>query len=162
MKLYQLMNRIMFALVLVGLAGTALVAGDHHESQQSLYKRLGGYDAIAAVVDDFVQRLATDPQLGRFFQGHSVSSVKKIRQLVVDQLCEATGGPCYYTGRDMKTAHAGMGISEADWDASVKHLVATLDKFKVPEKEKNEVLGAISTMKDQIVEKSAPMGEKSK
>ena len=162
MKLYQLMNRIMFALVLVGLAGTALVAGDHHESQQSLYKRLGGYDAIAAVVDDFVQRLATDPQLGRFFQGHSVSSVKKIRQLVVDQLCEATGGPCYYTGRDMKTAHAGMGISEADWDASVKHLVATLDKFKVPEKEKNEVLGAISTMKDQIVEKSAPMGENSK
>lgn len=162
MKLYQLMNRIMFALVLVGLAGTALVAGDHHESQQSLYKRLGGYDAIAAVVDDFVQRLATDPQLGRFFQGHSVSSVKKIRQLVVDQLCEATGGPCYYTGRDMKTAHAGMGISEADWDASVKHLVATLDKFKVPEKEKHEVLGAISTMKDQIVEKSAPMGEKSK
>lgn len=162
MKLYQLMNRIMFALVLVGLAGTALVAGDHHESQQSLYKRLGGYDAIAAVVDEFVQRLATDPQLGRFFQGHSVSSVKKIRQLVVDQLCEATGGPCYYTGRDMKTAHAGMGISEADWDASVKHLVATLDKFKVPEKEKNEVLGAISTMKDQIVEKSAPMGEKSK
>lgn len=109
-----------------------------------------------------MQRLATDPQLGRFFQGHSVSSVKKIRQLVVDQLCEATGGPCYYTGRDMKTAHAGMGISEADWDASVKHLVATLDKFKVSEKEKNEVLGAISTMKDQIVEKSAPMGEKSK
>lgn len=162
MKLYQLMNRIMFALVLVGLAGTAITAGEQKDAQQSLYKRLGGYDAIAAVVDDFVQRLATDPQLGRFFQGHSVSSVKKIRQLVVDQLCEATGGPCYYTGRDMKTAHAGMGISEADWDASVKHLVATLDKFKVPEKEKNEVLGAISTMKDQIVEKSAPMGEKSK
>ncbi len=162
MKLYQLMNRILFALVLIWLAGTALIAGDHHESQQSLYKRLGGYDAIAAVVDDFLQRLATDPQMGRFFQGHSASSVKKIRQLIVDQLCEATGGPCYYTGRDMKTAHAGMGISEADWDASVKHLAATLDKFKVPEKERNEVLGTISTMKDQIVEKTAPMGEKSK
>ncbi len=162
MRYYRVLNRILFALVLLWMAGTALIAGDHHESQQSLYKRLGGYDAIAAVVDDFVQRLATDPQIGRFFQGHSQSSLKKIRQLVVDQLCEATGGPCYYTGRDMKTAHAGMGISESEWDASVKHLVATLDKFKVPEKEKNEVLGAISTMKDQIVEKTAPMGEKSK
>lgn len=162
MNSHQLLKRIMCLLAVLWLAGTALIAGDHHESQQSLYKRLGGYDAIAAVVDDFVQRLATDPQLGRFFQGHSANSVKKIRQLVVDQLCEATGGPCYYTGRDMKTAHAGMGISENDWNASVKHLVATLDKFKVPEKEKNEVLGAISTLKDQIVEKAAPMGEKSK
>lgn len=121
--------------------------------QPSLYKRLGGYDAIAAVTDDFIGRLATDKQLARFFAGHSEDSLKKIRQHVVDQLCAATGGPCVYTGRDMKTSHKGMGITEADWNAAVGHLVATLDKFKVPEREKNEVLGAVSALKKDIVEK---------
>jgi len=121
--------------------------------QPSLYKRLGGYDAIAAVTDDFIGRLATDKQLARFFAGHSEDSLKKIRQHVVDQLCAATGGPCVYTGRDMKTSHKGMGITEADWNASVGHLVATLDKFKVPEREKKEVLGAVSALKKDIVEK---------
>jgi hemoglobin len=119
----------------------------------SLYHRLGGYDALAAVTDDFVGRLAADPALHRFFTGLSVDSQKKLRQHVVDFLCSATGGPCIYTGRDMKTAHTGLGITEDDWNVSVKHLVATLDKFKVPEKEKNEVLGAISGLKGDIVGK---------
>lgn len=101
--------------------------------------------------DDFVGRLAADPQLKRFFTGLSTDSQKKLRQHVVDFLCSATGGPCVYTGRDMKTAHTGLGITEDDWSATVKHLVATLDKFKVPEKEKNEVLGAISGLKGDIV-----------
>lgn len=118
---------------------------------ETLYKRLGGYDAVAAVTDDFIGRLASDAQLKRFFVGHSTDSLGRIRQLIVDQLCFATGGPCIYIGRDMKTAHAGMGISEADWQLSVKHLVATLDRFKVPEKEKGEVLAAISSMKGDIV-----------
>jgi hemoglobin len=121
------------------------------QQPSSLYHRLGGYDAIAAVTDDFVGRLATDPQLKRFFTGLSVDSQKKLRQHVVDFLCNATGGPCLYTGRDMKTAHTGLGITEDDWNASVKHLVETLDKFKVPEKEKSEVLGAISGLKGDIV-----------
>jgi hemoglobin len=121
------------------------------QQPSSLYHRLGGYDAIAAVTDDFVARLATDPQLKRFFAGLSVDSQKRLRQHVVDFLCVATGGPCVYTGRDMKTAHTGLGISEDDWSSAVKHLVATLDKFKVPDKEKNEVLGAISGLKGQIV-----------
>jgi hemoglobin len=69
---------------------------------------------------------------------------------VIDFLCNATGGPCLYLGRDMKTAHTGLNITEDDWNASVKHLVATLDKFKVPEREKNEVLGAISGLKGDI------------
>ena len=119
----------------------------------SLYKRLGGYDALAAVTDDFIGRLATDKNLGRFFVGLSEDSKKKVRQLVVDQLCAATGGPCLYLGRDMKTAHKGLGITELDWTTSVKHLVATLDKFNVPKKEKDEVLAAISSMKADIVEK---------
>lgn len=117
----------------------------------SLYQRLGGYDALAAVTDDFIGHLATDPSLGRFFVGLSTDSKIKVRQHVVDFLCVATGGPCKYTGRDMKTAHTGLNITNADWDASVKYLVGTLDKFKVPEKEKTEVLGAISSLKGDIV-----------
>ena len=119
----------------------------------SLYKRLGGYDALAAVTDDFLARLVAEPQFARFFGGHSTDSLKKIRQLIVDQLCAATGGPCLYIGRDMKTTHAGLGITEKDWDTTVKHLVATLDKFSVPAKEKDEVLGAVSGLKKDIVEK---------
>ena len=120
-------------------------------AQPSLYKRLGGYDALAAVTDDFIGRLASDPQLSRFFVTHNQEGLKRIRQHVVDFLCVATGGPCVYTGQDMKTAHTGLKISEDDWNASVKHLVATLDKFKVPEKEKGEVLAAISGLKGDIV-----------
>jgi len=133
-----------------------LVTSSLFAQQPSLYKRLGGYDALAAVTDDFIGRMAADKSLSRFFVGHSKDSLGRIRQLVVDQLCAATGGPCVYIGRDMKTAHAGMGITEADWTAAVGHLTATLDKFKVPEKEKNEVLGAVSSFKKDIVESKKP------
>ena len=119
--------------------------------EQSLYKRLGGYDAIAAVVDDFLGRLISDAQLKRFFTGTSADSQRRIRQLVVEQICAATGGPCLYTGRATRTAHEGLNITEADWQSSVNHLVATLNKFNVPEREKSEVLGAISGMKKDIV-----------
>ncbi len=119
----------------------------------TLYKRLGGYDAIAAVSDDFIGRLVGDAQFTRFFAGHSTDSLKHVRQLIVDQLCAATGGPCVYIGRDMKTTHAGLNITEKDWDASVKHLVGSLDKFSVPAKEKDDVLAAVSTLKKDIVEK---------
>lgn len=141
------MKRLALAFFLTVICSSAFAA-----DQPSLYKRLGGYDALAAVTDDFIGRLASDKSLSRFFVGHSKDSLGRIRQLVVDQLCAATGGPCIYIGRDMKTAHQGMGITEADWNASVVHLTATLDKFKVPEKEKNEVLGAISSFKKDIVE----------
>jgi hemoglobin len=119
--------------------------------QKSLYQRLGGYDALAAVTDDFIGHLATDPQLGRFFTGLSTDSKIKVRQHVIDFLCLATGGPCKYTGRDLQTAHTGLNISEADWNKSVQYLVATLDKFKVPEKEKSDVLGAVASLKGDIV-----------
>jgi hemoglobin len=119
--------------------------------QKSLYHRLGGYDAIAAVTDDFIGRLATDPQLKRFFLGFSVDSQMKLRQHIVDFLCLATGGPCKYTGRDMQTSHTGLKITEDDWNITVNHLTATLDKFKVPDAEKNEVLTAISRLRSDIV-----------
>jgi hemoglobin len=118
---------------------------------QSLYKRVGGYDAIAAVVDDFLGRLAGDAQLKRFFVGTSADSLKRIRQLVVEQICSAAGGPCIYIGRTMRASHDGLNITEADWNSAVKHLVATLDKFKVPEKEKGELIGAVASLKPDIV-----------
>ena len=124
-----------------------------HAQEKSLYQRLGGYDALAAVVDDFVVRLVTDKQFEKFFVGHSDDSKKRIRQHILDQFCAATGGPCIYTGREMKTSHAGLGITNADWDAAAKHLVASLDKFKVPEKEKGEVLAFVTSLKKDIVEK---------
>jgi hemoglobin len=146
--------RTLLKAVPVALLALALlpVATPVTGQEPTLYQRLGGYDALAAVVDDFLARLAGDPQLERFFAGHSTDSLQRIRQRIVEQLCAATGGPCVYTGRDMKTAHQGLGITEADWEAGVTHLKATLEKFKVPETERRDVLTAISAMKADIVE----------
>jgi hemoglobin len=113
---------------------------------------LAAYDAIAAVVDNFVPRLVKDPTLAKYFV-HSQDTLQHIRQLAVDQICAATGGPCIYIGRDMKTAHKGLGISSAEWDSAVKHLVATLDQFKVPAREKDELVKAVGALRADIVEK---------
>ena len=123
------------------------------QEKKSLYQRLGGYDAIAAVVDEFITRLATDPRFERFFSGFSIDSKKRLRQHILDQFCAAAGGPCVYTGREMKTAHTGLKISEDDWNAAAKHLVAALDKYKVPEAEKNDLLAFVVSQKKDIVEK---------
>jgi hemoglobin len=146
-------QRLVLVAVAAALAASTAAVAAEPAAPPSLYKRLGGYDAIAAVTDDFVGRLAADPQLAKFFAGHATDSLQRIRQLIVDQLCAATGGPCVYKGRDMKTAHAGLGISASDWNAAVAHLVATLDKFKVPQKEKDELLAIASSLQADIVEK---------
>jgi len=116
--------------------------------EKSLYDRLGGKPAITAVVDDFTARVAADRRINRFFANTDVPAFKA---KLVDQICEASGGPCKYTGKDMKTTHAGMGVTDDDFTALVGDLVATLDKFKVPEKEKGELLGALGPMKKDIV-----------
>jgi hemoglobin len=121
--------------------------------QKSLYERLGGYDALAAVSDDFIGRLAASKILGRFVVGLSDDSKGKLRQHFVEFLCKATGGSCVYMGRDMKTVHKGLGITEEDWTESVKLLNQTLDKFKVPKPERDEVIAAISGLKGDVVEK---------
>jgi hemoglobin len=151
LRIPSLLLFAVMALAAVAPAYAAMPPEQGAAQGASLYKRLGGYDALAAVSDDFLGRLATDPQLGRFFKGLGSDSQKKIRQHVIDFLCNATGGPCLYLGRDMKTAHTGLHITEDDWNASTNHLVETLDKFKVPEREKSEVLGAISGLKGDIV-----------
>lgn len=119
-------------------------------SEQSLYDRLGGKPAITAVVDDFVARVAADTRINGKFAN---ANIPRLKTMLVDQICQASGGPCSYTGRDMKSAHAGMGVSGTEFDALVADLVATLTKFKVGEREKNELLGALGPMKKDIVEK---------
>jgi hemoglobin len=121
------------------------------DPSDSLYKRLGGYDALTAVTDDFIGRMAVDPKLGRFFTGLSDDSKGRVKAHIVDFLCKATGGPCAYTGRDMKTAHTGLHISEDDWNVAVKHLGATFDKFNVGQRERGEVVQALATLKADIV-----------
>ncbi len=121
-------------------------------SEKSLYERLGGYDAIAAATDDLLQRLTSDPDIGFYWRGHSTDSMKRDRQLLVDFLCQAIGGPVIYRGRDMKTTHAGLNISEREWDITMRHIEATLDHFEVPEQEKQEFLDCAASLKGDIVE----------
>ncbi len=144
---------LLIAVAVLGGAVPYAVAAPPQQmgASQSLYTRLGGYDAIVAVTKDFIGRLATDPSLGRFFTGLNDASKARVEAHVIDFLCVATGGPCIYTGQDMKTAHAGLHITEADWNASAMHLTETLNKFKVAQKEQQEVMTAISGLKGDIV-----------
>lgn len=115
----------------------------------TLFGRLGGKPAIEAVIDDFLGRVSQDERINAMFAG---AHLPRLRQRLIEQVCQASGGPCTYSGRDMKTAHAGMGITGAQFDALVGHLVATLDKFKVPEQEKGELLSVLGPMRGDIVE----------
>ena len=116
-------------------------------SAASLYDRLGGKPAITAVVDQFVTNVAADTRInGRF----ATTDIPKLKGHLIDQVCGATGGPCRYTGRDMKTTHAGMRITNDEFNALVQDLVAALDKFNVPAKEKNELLALLAPMKKDI------------
>jgi hemoglobin len=116
--------------------------------KRSLYDRLGGYPAITAVVDDFVANVAADKRINKFFAN---ANIPRLKSRLVDQLCQASGGPCYYPGADMKTAHAGMGVRNKDFDALVQDLVKSLNKFKVPKAEQNEIASVLLPMRKDIV-----------
>ncbi len=120
--------------------------------EKSLYERVGGYDVIAAMTDDLLRRVTQDHQIGDYWKGHSNDSMKRDRQLIVDFLCESTGGPVIYRGRDMKTSHEGLGITESDWNVFIKHTAAMLDKLELPVKEKEDCLAAVLALKDDTVE----------
>ena len=139
-------------LVLVA-AGTAFA--QDATKQKSLYDRLGGKTAIVAVVDDFVANVAADKRINAFFTKTAGDKARmaRFKDNLVNQICEASGGPCKYTGLDMKTAHAGMGISTADFNALVEDLTKTLNKFKVGKAEQSQLLAVLGPMKAQIVEK---------
>jgi hemoglobin len=119
---------------------------------KTLYERLGGYDAVAAVADDLLPRLMSDEQLGRFWQHRGEDGIRREKQLLVDFLCASAGGPVYYTGRDMALSHRGMRISETDWQVFLGHVQATLAKFELPESERNDVIQFIESTKSDIVE----------
>ena len=121
-------------------------------TDKSLYERLGGYDAISAVVNDLLPRLISDSQLGRFWNNRGDDGINREKQLLIDYLCSSAGGPLLYTGRDNKTSHKGMGISASDWELFMGHLNATLDAFKVPQQERNDVIGFIESTRADIVE----------
>lgn len=120
--------------------------------KKNLYERLGRYDSIAAVVDDFMELQFADKQVGRFYVGHSTNSKKRLSQLITEMICQVTGGPAKYIGQDMRTAHSGLGITGSDWQAAVKNLIVALDKVKVPQKEKDELLAIVSGLRPVIVE----------
>lgn len=118
----------------------------------TLYARLGGYDAIAAVADDLLTRLRADDQLSRFWANRGDDGIKREKQLLIDFLCASAGGPLEYVGREMKVSHVGMGINDSDWQTFRSHLEATLDGFDVPAAERADVLGFIDSTKDDIVD----------
>jgi hemoglobin len=141
--------RLRIWLIVLGLA--AGVTGQE-KARSSLYERVGRYDGIAAIVDAYLKGVRTDPQFQRF-SGRGTDSLVRAKQLLKDQLCAMTGGPCVYIGRDMKTAHGGLGITESDWAASMKYMAAALDRSHVSGSEKDEFLALIDSMKPMFVEK---------
>ena len=147
----RLMSRaVLMTVVAVSFAACAS-APPEMSSGPTLYQRLGGRDALKGVVDDFVANLVADPRVSGRFKGLQPAAVFKLQTNLADQICDATGGPCAYLGRDMKTTHKGMGITEAEWNATVENLVKALNKFRVPPKEQQELLSALSGMKKDIV-----------
>ena len=142
------------AAIIVGTSSVGVFGADQKE--KSLYDRLGGKKAISAVVDEFVGRVAMDNRINAYF-AKTASDPKRLKMFkgnLVDQICMASGGPCKYKGKDMKSAHMGMGITTADFTALVEDLVGALDKFHVGQMEKDQLLGALGGMKGDIVEKN--------
>ena len=121
------------------------------DQEKTLYERLGGYDAIAAVANDLLPRLENDTQLGRFWANRGDDGIAREKQLLIDYLCTSAGGSLLYTGRDMLTSHRGMGITDSDWELFIGHLKATLAEFQVPQPEQDDVLAFIDSTRADIV-----------
>lgn len=151
------MTRALRLLTTIGLVtlAVALEMSVRAQAQKSLYERLGGKAAIVAVVDDFVANCAADTRINTFFAATAADKnrLTAFKNKLVDQICEAAGGPCKYTGKDMKTAHAGMGIDNAAFDALVEDLTKSLNKFSVGKAEQDQLLGVLGPMRPLIVEK---------
>lgn len=144
-----------FATLALGLgltlaAAPAPLSAHGMEKQKNLYERLGGKPAITAVVDDFVGNVAADKRINGFF---AKTNIARLKQRLVEQICQGSGGPCKYKGRSMKDAHRGMGVSGAHFGALVEDLKLSLDKFAVPAREQGELLAILGPMKKDIVEK---------
>lgn len=150
----QMFGVCVIAGLLLSVSSVPLLGQMKEMKEKSLYDRLGKKKAIAAVVDEFVGRVAADNRINKFFAATAGdrARLKAFKGNLVDQICEASGGPCKYKVKDMKTAHMGMGIGSGDFTALVEDLGGALDKFNVGAHEKEQLLGALAPMKPQIVE----------
>jgi hemoglobin len=132
--------------IVLALAVTATIA---YATERSLYSRLGGRGAITAVVEDFVGNVANDNRINKFFAG---ADIRRLKRLLVQQICAGTGGPCKYEGRSMREAHRGFGIGNGDFNALVEDLVMSLRKFNVPAREQQELLAILGPMRRDVVQ----------
>ncbi|HKC99499.1 MAG TPA: group 1 truncated hemoglobin [Methylomirabilota bacterium] len=139
--------RVVLAVVALHMVACATMG----DPPPTLYKRLGGREGIALVVGDFVTNMAGDSRVNARFKDMKGPEAEKLKSNLADQICDATGGPCSYLGRDMKTTHKGMKITDSEWNATVENLVKALDKNKVDPKDKTELLGVLAPMKADIV-----------
>lgn len=144
------MGKGMVGMVLWSVLVSTGVAWAEGSKEKSLYERLGGKDSIAAVVESFVGKVGGDKRINGYFAS---TDLTKLKMHLVNQICEASGGPCKYTGRTMKQTHAGMGVTDAAFGALVEDLVSALDHHKVGKTEKDELLAVLGPMKADIVEK---------
>ena len=153
------MKRIALAVLILGAMAVSAAAQNSVSGaaqEKSLYDRLGGLDAIKAVVGEFAGRVLADARVNKKF---AKSDAPRLVLHLQEQICFATGGPCKYTGKDMKSSHKNMKVTEGEFNALVEDLVGALDKFNVPAKEKNDLLAILGPLKDQIVEvKSSDTG----
>ncbi len=142
---------LQWGMVLMMLTVTLGACATMSEPEPTLYKRLGGREGIRGVVDDFVAFLVADPRVKDRFTKLTPAQVEKLKTNASDQICDATGGPCSYLGKDMKAAHTGMNITEVDWNATVEDLIKALDKRNVAKKDQQELIGLLAPMKKDIV-----------
>ena len=147
------MRKNLIVVAIAAAVAIGCITASAKDTKKSLYTRLGGKKAITAVVDEFVNNVAGDARINKFFAetAKNPKRLAKFKGNLIDQICQASGGPCKYKGKDMKSAHKGMGISDGDFNALVEDLVKALDKFNVGATEKNELLGALGGMKGDIV-----------
>ncbi len=138
--------------------GQAKPAGG--QAQRTLYERLGGYDGISAVVDEFADKLFADPKIGKFFVGMGTDTRLSFKQKNKNLVCNVTGGPCKVISRPAKTTHAGLGITDADFDIVVGHLSEALDDHKVPAAEHKELMDIIGGLRKDIVEQHRAGGQR--
>jgi hemoglobin len=151
----RMLSRLLSGVVIIGASISPVASQDRAKttSASDLYARLGGYDFIAKFVDTAFPRVAAHPQLSRLFKGHSQDSQVRQRQLIIDALCQATGGPCAYTGRAMKPVHTGLGITDADWTVFVGILKGALEELKVAPAERKDFLELLGhRFKPDVVE----------
>jgi hemoglobin len=142
--------------VLMSVLAADAVAQDAASKPKSLYHRLGGYDMIAMIVDDFGPKLGKDPKIAPLVAGLSAEHRMRNRQLIVDQICQLTGGPCIYFGRSLLSSLQGLGITEEHFKQAGALMLETLDKFKIGEPERSELMGVIGKLAPDIVEKPKP------